>query len=96
MGSVADALRGFDQGVFRGLVLAQLEVGPAQRIEIGAIGGIEIDCLLDHAESFIQLDPAVGQHVTEIVERGGVLRITHENFAEHLFRLIVFLLTLVG
>ena len=68
-----DALRDFDQGVFRRLVFAQLEVGPAQRIEISAISGIEIDRLLDEAESFVELDPAVRQRGAQLVQFGGIV-----------------------
>ncbi len=51
-----DPLRSFDQGIFGGLVFAQLEIGPAQRIEICAVGGIKIYRFLDQAERLVQLD----------------------------------------
>src|SRR6266852_9428984 len=49
----SDALRGLDQGIFRGLELAQLEVGPTQRIEVLAVVPIEIDCFLDQTQGFL-------------------------------------------
>src|SRR6185369_125625 len=91
-----DALRSLDQRVFRGLVFAQLEIGPAQRIEIGAVSGIEIYRFLDHAESFVQLDPAVGKHVAQIVQRCGILRIACQNFTEHILRRLIFFLAFEG
>ena len=48
-GISAHVLRSFGETVLGQVVLAQFEVGPTQRIEISAVRGIKVHCLLDHA-----------------------------------------------
>ena len=58
----------FSKSFFRLLVFALLVIGPTQGIQIGSIGRVEIDRLLDHGDGFIELYATIGQHVTEIVQ----------------------------
>ena len=77
-----DALVGLAEVLFGEGVLAGLEVDPAERIEVGVVLGIELDGLLDHGEGFGELDAAVGEHVAEVVENGGVIGVDGEGLAE--------------
>jgi len=89
-----DFLRSFQQVVFRHFIFSQAEVSPAQGIEIGAVGGIEIHGVLDVPERFFQLHVLVGQHVAQIIQRRSMLRIAGQYLLELFFRLGVALLTL--
>ncbi len=82
-----DLLRSLRQVFFRQIVFSQPEICPAQRIQISAVGGIEIDRLLDVSERLFQLHVLVGQHVAEIIQCRSMLRIARQHFLELLFRL---------
>src|SRR5579871_2124329 len=81
---------------FREIVLAQLEISPAKRIEVGAVGGIEADGGFDVIERFVEFHAAIDIHVTEIVQRNGALRIEDENLFEFRLGLLVLLFALEG
>ena len=74
-GVVVDVLGGAAQVLFRQIVLAQLVVGPAQRIKIRAILRIECYRAADVAQRFVQPGATVGQHIAQIVQRHRVLGI---------------------
>ena len=73
-------LDGLAQVLFRHIVVAQLEVGPAQRIQIGAILRIELHGLLDVSQGFFEADATVGQHVAQIVQGDGVVGMLCKTF----------------
>src|ERR1019366_10252716 len=50
-----DFLRSLQQIFFRQFIFSQPEISPADGIEIGAVGGIEIDGALDESERFFEL-----------------------------------------
>ncbi len=89
-------LRRFHQIVFCQFVLTQSVIGPAKGIEISAVRRLKFDRLFDHNERFVQLRAAIGEHVSEIVKHGSVLRIGGDHLAKCFLSLIVFLLALVG
>ena len=64
--------------------MSQLEVDPAQRIEISAIAGLDVDGLADHLEGLGQADTLVGQHVAEVVQGHGVQGVDVQNLFEQL------------
>ena len=84
------------QALFGQVILAELEIGPAQGVEVGAVGGLQGDGLLDVVERIFELHAAIGIHVTEIVEGDGALRVDGEYFPEFSFRLVVFLFAFIG
>ena len=87
-------LRGSGEIVFRQVVLAQLEIRPAQGIQIGAIRRLQFDRFFDHSRGFVELDSTIGKHVAKIIEDGGIIGAARQYLAENLFCVIVFLLTL--
>src|ERR1700677_843093 len=78
------------------VILAKLEISPAQRVEISPVGGIETHCQLDLVERFLQIDAAIRVHVTEIVQSDGALGIGGNYFLEFRFGLIILLFALVS
>ena len=88
----AVALYGLTQILLGQLVLPQLEVGPAQRIEIGAVHRLQLDGLANQLESLGQAHSLVGQHVAEVIEGHGVGGIQFQGLAEELFGGLVMLL----
>src|SRR5581483_3160057 len=95
-GIAAHVLRGFGQVLFGHIVLAHLEVGPAERVEIGSVCGIQVHGFLDERDGFVQLGSAIGKHITEIIQSGCILCVGGENLAELRFRVVVFFLPFVG
>src|SRR6266705_3063099 len=84
------------QTLFREIVFALLEVGPAERVQIGAAVRLDGQSLFDVVQRFVELYAAVGIHVAEIVEGGSALRCNGQDLSELSFGLFVFLLPLVG
>ena len=66
------AFNGLAQILFGQFVLAHLEVGPAERVEIGAVHRLQFDGFANHLQRFRQLGAFVGEHVAEIVQDHGV------------------------
>ena len=58
----------------RVLVPPQLEVGPAEAVEIRAVAGIDRERPIDQCHRLLEPLAALGQHVAEIVERLRVAR----------------------
>ena len=94
VGIVADALDGLAHVLLRQRVLALLEVGPAQRIEVRVVLRIEATAFCSIATASSQLHAALGKHVAEVVLDSGVLRIDRQGLAELGLGLVVQLLAL--
>src|SRR5204863_4231133 len=62
--------------------LTELEVRPAQRIDVGPVPGIELDGTLREADGFVEVLALLGQHVAEIVERRRVVGLPFEDAAQ--------------
>ncbi len=94
-GVAADALDCPQQVVLGQLQLLQPEVHPAQAVEVSAVVGVQLHRPLNHLLRFLQLGPIVGQHIAQVVQGDGAVRVELEHPAEFLFCLLVFLLPLV-
>ena len=90
-----DALVGLAQALFRLGVLSRLEVGPAQRVQIGAVLGFEVDRLANHLERLRQLLALFSEHVSEVVQHRRIPRVDHQSLAELDLSLVVHLLAIV-
>ena len=69
-------------------------VSPAEAVEIGAVAGLDDQRTLDQRDRFVELLSALGQHVTERVQRIGVFRILGNHLTEHRLGFVIFLLAL--
>ena len=94
-GIVVESVHGLAQLGFGQIVLAHLEVNPAQRVQVGSILRVQGNRAADQRQRLFEPGAAVGQHVAQIVERGRALGIGGQNFAEVTFGLVIFLLALV-
>ena len=79
--------RRFLEMVARLAQAAEAEVDPTQRVDVGAVVGLERDRALDELERLLQLLAAIGPHVAEVVERSAVLGIDRERALERVLRL---------
>ena len=68
-------VRGFAQIFFRLRQLVLLVIDPAETIQVCAVVGIQRHSLLNHGSRFFQPHPAVGQHVTVIIQHRGIVRV---------------------
>src|SRR5207248_3095085 len=91
----ADVLHRSPQVLFSHFVVPNLVVGPAQGIQISAILRLFLYSLFDQTERFLQPHAAVGQHVSEIVQRHRIAWISAEHLAEHLLGRFIFFLPFV-
>ena len=88
------ARHGLAQVLLGQLILAHLEVHPAQRVQIGAIHRLQFDGLADQLERLGQAQALVGQHVAQVVQGHGVGRVKIQGLAEELFGRLEVLLPL--
>ena len=70
------------------------EVRPAETIEIGPVVGIQHQRPLDQIDRLVEPLAAFRQHVPEVVQRGGVLRVPVERAPKRPLSLAISLPTL--
>src|SRR5262245_24616619 len=73
--------RGFFQILARLLDVAQLEMSPAETVEEAPLCRVDRDRLLDQLQGLLVADAAFDHEISEVVERGGVVRFAFEKFA---------------
>src|SRR5262245_59809744 len=73
--------RGFFQIFARFLDVAQLEMSPAETVEEARLCRVDRDRLLDQLQGLLVADAAFDHEISEVVERGGVVRFAFEKFA---------------
>src|SRR5580704_10420405 len=90
-----DALVRLTQVLFSKGELTQLVIDPAERVEEGAVLRIKVDGLANHRESFGEPDTAIGQHIAEIIQDGGILRVDRKGLAKLYLSFVVSLLPII-
>src|SRR5213594_333416 len=83
--------------VFLGPVqLIQLEEGPSEAVQVGAIVWLECKRLFNVIDRFLETDTTIGQHITDVIQGAGVLRIGPQNLLEERLCLLELLLSLIN
>ena len=82
-------IAGGAQGRLRELQLALLEVGPAETVQIGSVVRVEIERAADEVDRFVEPFAAFRQHVPQVVQRPGVVRVLLEHAPERALGLLV-------
>src|SRR5580693_5819811 len=85
----------FESGA-RQLDLALPEVDPAERVDVGAVVGIERHGALDQLARLVEMLAALGEHVSEVVERGVEVGLERQDAPELGHRLLALAGALVG
>ena len=77
-----DTLNGALQIISRLVQTILLVINPTQAVEIGAILGIELHSAANHLLRFLQPFMPVSQHIAQIIQCAGVIRLESQNFPE--------------
>ena len=78
-GIVPDQIHSLQQVFFSLRELIQFEQGPSQRVEIGSVVGIDRKCFFHILQGFLKPNPAIRQHVADVVQCHGVFGIFAQN-----------------
>src|SRR5678815_151677 len=73
------------ESLFGLTVILLLEEGPAEAVEVGAVFRIAHQRPADERDRFVETLPAVGEHVAQVVQRGGILWVPFNRFPEQRF-----------
>jgi len=74
------------QILLRQIQFAALEVRSAEAVEIRSVVGLDLERALDEAHRLVEPLAAFRQHVTQIVEGTGVLRLPSDQLTENRLR----------